>query len=783
MGERDVQTVDEDQIKANYENDVNSSPLVIEEINGDSEKTQLTAGTDIEANQLTVTRLAYNLPKFNEQFVVQRQQKRSPSDVGNKARLIVKSCCTLSSTKARLVTLFPILNWLINYQKSDFIADVIAGITIVIFQVPQSMGYCLIARVPAVNGLYTSFFPPLIYSLMGTSKHCAIVSFRKLMTTCANNYLLRKRTFAVVSLMTGSLITQVNDERKLWSLEEVNPIQIAVVVSFLIGIYKLIFGILRLGFVSVYMSEQLISGFTTAASVYVFTSQLPYLTGIQLHHASGPLALINIYIDLFRHISTISYLTLCISVTCCIILFIFKFYTNNFIRKKFNINVPFPIELLLVIIATLCSAIFDTEKNWKIKNVGPIPRGLPSPSLPTWSLFGELALKSIPLAIVSFSLTISVGKIFANRHNYSIDANQELIALGSTNIISSFFTCIPSAASLSRSAVQESAGGRTQLVSLVNCVGLLFVIYYAGSLLEKLPICILAAIIVVALKSLLIQVKDFCRYWRVSKIDGSIWLITFFAVILLDVDIGLYVGLCYSLVTLIYKSQRPKMYLLGCVNKSDVFVPLKKYGSSKELENIKIFQFCGPLHFANTEYFKNGLQRKIGVNVKLILSLQEKDRKTRIKKEKNEEQSNGRFTTRRFEVFACDAIDEDNNKEVLPTHIIIDCSMFSYIDASGVRQLKATVQEYESIGIKTYLASVATHVDHMLEKDNFYTDVPPQHVYISIIDAVHHAIDDQKGFESKKSSECSLHVQTNSSLSDVTVDARNCFGHTSSDNS
>ena len=127
-----------------------------------------------------------------------------------------------------------------------------------------------------------------------------------------------------------------------------------------------------------------------------------------------------------------------------------------------------------------------------------------------------VAKRSIPLAIVAYTLTISVGKIFAGKHNYNIDPNQELLALGVTNLIGSTFWCLPSAASLSRSAVQESAGGRTQLVSIINCVGILFVLYFAGSLLEKLPICILAAIIAIALKGLIWQFKDFVRYWKVS---------------------------------------------------------------------------------------------------------------------------------------------------------------------------------------------------------------------------------------------------------------------------
>ena len=644
--------------------------------------------------------------------------------------------------------------------------------------------------------------------------------------------------FAVISLMTGTLILEAKEELaltksmtgplsstsapSLTSFTTISSlpadgdvgeddasvnIRIAVAVSFLIGFYQLLFGIMQMGFISVYLSEQLVSGFTTAASLYVFTSQLPFLFGVHLPHRSGPLALLYAYSDLFAHLDEASLLTISISVTCCIILLIFKTYVNHKIKDRFNIDIPFPIELILVIIGTTASYFLSLETK-HVAIVGTIPSGLPAPDLPDWSLMLMLAKKSIPLAIVGYTLTISVGKIFASRHHYEIDPNQEMIALGSLNLVSCFFFCLPSAASLSRSAVQESAGGRTQLVSIINCIGILFVLYFAGGLLEKLPICILASIIAVALKSLFFQIIDFIRYWRVSKLDASIWLITFVAVVLLDVDLGLYVGLGYSLLTLIYKSQRPKTYLLGSVGASDVYVPERKYASAVRIPAILIYQFCGPLHFANTEFFQKDLILKTGVSVPEILK--QKDRAKKQHQRKMKMLQNGKTTPRvlaesgfRTENELQDAArrsnlvvgvdptlnsklkysehgkrkatspissereegcfripneDQDDGEDweettdlktktgdPLPSHIIIDCSMFSYIDTAGISQLKSTVQDYESVGIKTFLAGVATHVDHMLELDGFYRAVLPHHVYITIHDAVHHAQQEQMG--------------------------------------
>lgn len=181
-------------------------------------------------------------------------------------------------------------------------------------------------------------------------------------------------------------------------------------------------------------------------------------------HRSGPLSLIQSYVDIFDNFHLVNVVAVGMSVICCAILLIFKFCINQMIQKRIKANIPFPIELILVIVGTTLSNFLQLNSSHSIQVVGKIPSGLPSPIQPDWNLVLLLARRSIPLAIVAYTLTISVGKIFANRYNYSIDPNQELIALGSTNILSSFFSCLPSAASLSRSAVQVRSLKKTQII-------------------------------------------------------------------------------------------------------------------------------------------------------------------------------------------------------------------------------------------------------------------------------------------------------------------------------
>ena len=301
--------------------------------------------------------------------------------------------------------------------------------------------------------------------------------------------------------MTGSIINEINESGLNTRTIELTPndnmtstdltgtemiytnIEMASTIALLVGIYQLFFGFLRFGFISVYMSEQLISSFIVASSVYVLTSQLGYMVGLHIKSKSGPFPLIYTYIELFERVQEFNCTSLYISCICIVILLSFKLYFTEKIKQWTKINIPFPIELVVVISTTLMTAFLDV----KVETVGHIETGLPSPTAPKWGLVPLLWLRCIPLAIVAYAITYSTGKTFATKHNYEIDSNQELLAIGTTNVISSLFSCLPTAASLSRSAVQESVGGRTQLASIVNSFGILFVLLYFGQYLESLP--------------------------------------------------------------------------------------------------------------------------------------------------------------------------------------------------------------------------------------------------------------------------------------------------------
>ncbi|KAJ6215398.1 hypothetical protein RDWZM_009898 [Blomia tropicalis] len=670
---------------------------------------------------ITISRLTYNMTEFENAFGINRKST-TYTNQQHRTKLIVQIRLFIQCYLYRWI---PFMEWIQRYDlKHNLNADIMGGITIAVFQIPQCMGYSLLAGVPPIYGLYSSFLAPIFYMLLGTSRHCSI------------------GTFAIISLMTGSVIADLSANKDNFIVGQ-SEIQIATIMALLIGLYQIIFSLLRLGFLAQFMSEQLTSGFICASSIYVLSSQLGYMTGIRhLKSAgSGAFQLIRFYTDLIPRLhAETNWIELSISIVCLIILLIWKLYLHNKCQQSSNRiirlgmgNIPF--ELLLVIVFISTSWMFDMEHRWNISTLGEIPLGLPR-YVPIeyqriWT--DDLWKSCIPLAIVAFAVTYSTGVTFGLKHGYEVLPNQELMAIGVTNTICSFFQCMPTAASLSRSALQELVGAKTQIASLVNSFVILIALLFLSPLLCYLPKCVLASIICVALKSLLLKAIDFKKYYRMDRIDGSIWIVSFISVLVFNVDLGLYIGLAYSLLTLIAKSQRPKTYMLGAVGHTNLYVPLVHYPKARELDNIRIFQFCGPLHFANVNYFKRRLAEKARLkSVKRLKHRLMNEPTTVI----NSNHGHGRSSS--------SSISESmSTANTFPSAIIIDCSMFSYIDATGITTLRNVVKHYESKGVQVLLSDVAAHVRKMMAADNeFHRGVPTNKIYLTIHDAVHRAMDE-----------------------------------------
>ncbi|CAH1782637.1 unnamed protein product [Owenia fusiformis] len=519
-------------------------------------------------------------------------------------------------------------------------------------------------------------------------------------------------------------------------------------VTLLVAFMQLGMGILRLGFLTIYLSDPLISGFTTGAAFHVLTSQVKHMFGLNPGRYYGAFKLIRTWIDLFTQIPQTNFGALITTVVCVIGLVLVKECINA--RFKDKLKMPVPIELIVVIVGTAVSHFAKFNERFDMKIVGSIPTGIPPPKAPPMNRMGEFVGDAFATAIVAFAITISMAKIFAKKHDYEVDSNQELIAGGIVNGVSSFFSCYVTAASLSRSLIQDTVGGVTQVVGLVSCVLILVVLLALGPLFESLPNCVLAAIILVALKGMFKQFTELHRLWNVCKVDFMVWLVTWACTVFLDVDLGLIIGVGFSLLTVVFRTQRPHTCILGRVAHTDLYRDVQMYNGLKEIPGVKIFRFEASLYYASREHFKDKLYEQTMCNPRKIkqqrVKIQRKidnaikDEKNKFKKSQKTKESTEltEFNREDFEI-------RIKGEYPMPSfeihHIIIDCSTMGYIDSVGVTALTQTINEYKEADVTIFLAHCKGNVREMLHRAGFFDRHDRGMIFPTTHDAVLHALD------------------------------------------
>ncbi|XP_021949610.1 prestin isoform X2 [Folsomia candida] len=536
------------------------------------------------------------------------QQCSQPKKEGSNIRTKCLNFCKCNPL-SWMFSLFPILSWLPKYNfREDFSYDLISGITVCVMQIPQGMAYAMLASVQPVVGIYMSLFPIIIYSIMGTSRHISM------------------GTFAITCLMTSKTVLELHAKYDTVTHPELNdtslgtvpyevvdhqeeqhykytPEQIATILSFVTGIIQLLMGTLRLGFLCVILSSDLVSGFTLGSAIHVLTSQIKSLLGLSIQRRTGVFKIPLTYYDIFSNIGNSNVTAVIFSVITLSCLMIYNEVLKPLIAKK--ISIPIPIELFAIVGGTLVSRYWITSEEYGIQIVNHIPTGFPPPALPPLELVKDVLMDSFIMAIVAFTISISMGKIFAAKHEYDVDSNQELLANGASNVFGSFFSCAPISCSLSRSVIQEQVGGRSQLAGLVSCVIMVFVLLWIAPFFETLPQCVLSSMIVVALRGMLIQLRDVPGAFRESLLNAGVWSVTFLATVFLDIEYGLGIGVIAALLNLIWRSNRPYCALVRVHSDSldgSILVDASS-PSGKQIPGIQIVKYTGSLNFATVEYF------------------------------------------------------------------------------------------------------------------------------------------------------------------------------------
>lgn len=469
----------------------------------------------------------------------------------------------------------PFMSWVGELKDTKIVkADILAGITVALVLVPQSMAYAQLAGLPPYYGLYASCLPVAIAALFGSSRQLAT------------------GPVAVVSLLTASAIEPIA------ASGGEGYFIYAVMLALMVGIVQLTLGVVRLGMMVDFLSHPVVTGFTNAAAIIIATSQLNKIFGVEVERAEYHYQVV--WDTLKAGWDNPHLLTFAIAVGSLTIMILLKKY---FPRA--------PNVLIAVIIATSVSWFFNFEAGGG-RVVGKIPEGLPSFELPSldWAMVQQMVGVALAIALIGFMEAISIAKAMAVKTRQRLDANQELIGQGLSNITSSLFQGYAVSGSFSRSAVNIDSGAVTGFSSIVTALIIGLTLLFLTPLLYHLPQATLAAIIILAVASL-VRLQAFRNTWRVQRQDGFVAIVTFILTLLFapHLETGILIGVLLSLGLYVYRTMRPDISLLSR-NTDGSLRDAAKY-ILKVCPQIAIVRFGGPLFFANTGYFHDKILERV----------------------------------------------------------------------------------------------------------------------------------------------------------------------------
>ncbi|XP_060212619.1 probable sulfate transporter 4.2 isoform X1 [Lycium barbarum] len=471
---------------------------------------------------------------------------------------------------------FPCYRWMRTYKVNEYLQpDLMAGITVGIMLVPQSMSYAKLAGLQPIYGLYSGFIPIFVYTIFGSSRQLAI------------------GPVALTSLLVSNVLSSiVEPSDELYT-------ELAILLALMVGILECTMGLLRLGWLIRFISHSVISGFTTASAFVIALSQAKYFLGYEIERSSKILPLIKSIISGADKFSWPPFVMG--SLTLAILLTMKHLGKTRKYLRFLRAAGP----LTAVVLGTTFVKIYHPPS---ISLVGDIPQGLPKFSVP--KQFGHVkSLIPTTVLITGVAILESVGiaKALAAKNGYELDSNQELFGLGVANICGSFFSIYPTTGSFSRSAVNHESGAKTGLSGLVMGIIMACALLFMTPVFEYIPQCALAAIVISAVIGL-VDYNEAKFLWRVDKKDFLLWTITCMTTLLLGIEIGVLVGVGVSLAFVIHESANPHIAVLGRLPGTTIYRNTQQYPEAYTYNGIVIVRIDAPIYFANTSYIKDRLR-------------------------------------------------------------------------------------------------------------------------------------------------------------------------------
>lgn len=563
---------------------------------------------------------------------------------------------------------FPILDWGLNYRQEYLAGDITAGIIVSSVLVPQAMAYALLAGLPPQVGLYASIAPPIVYAFFGTSRFISVapVALDSLMTSAA------------IAPLAATLATENTPEYfKIY-------LGLALLLALMIGVIEITLGVFRLGFLVNFLSQAVISGFISAAAILIAFSQVKHLLGLKIPQTESFIELLGY---LIKGITAINWVTLALGVISILILvYLPKILEKQLKKKGWHESTIIPLTksapLLIVIIGSLLVWLLHLDQTAGVKVVGKIPQGLPALTFPSLdnNIISALLPAAFAISFVGFMEAYSVGKFLASKRRQKVDANQEFIALGAANISASLTGGYPVTGGVSRSSVNFSANANTPLASIITASVIALTVIFFTPLFYFLPQACLAAIIVMAVSSLL-DFGTLQRLWIYNRADAIAWLTAFFAVLITSVEKGILIGAAISIILHLWRTSQPHIAVVGRVGETEHFRNVLRH-NVKTCPHILAVRVDASLYFVNTKYLEDYVLKAV---------------------------------TDRPEV----------------KNLLLVCSAVNLIDGSALETLKGLIADLKARGIKFYMSEVKGPVMDKLTKVGFVDELGKDHIFMT----------------------------------------------------
>ncbi|MEY3303967.1 MAG: hypothetical protein RLZZ139_2340 [Cyanobacteriota bacterium] len=461
----------------------------------------------------------------------------------------------------------PIIAVLKNYQLPWLLQDIVAGLVLTAILIPAGMGYSEAAGLPAIYGLYATIVPLIAYAIFGPSR-----------------ILVLGPDSALIPLISATVLPLSNGD-------PLQAIAIAGVLAILSGIICIVAGLARFGFITELLSKPIRYGYLNGIAVTILIGQLPKIFGFSVSGNTIWEALIG-FVQGVQEGKT-NTTALAIGLSCLLMILVLK-----------RIAPKISGVLVVVVVATIVSSLFDLAQRSGISVVGVLPQGLPMFQVPNIApiKFDTLFSSALAIALVSYADLSVLSRTFAIRGGYKVDRNQELIALGIANIAAGLFQGFSVSSSASRTPVAEAAGSKTQITGVVGAICLAIVLWFAPMLLRDLPQAALSAVVISA-GIAIFEIRGTLRLYQLRRFEFFLSIVCFCGVAILGVIQGIFSAVVLALIAFVWSAWRPHYAVLGRIDGIKGYHDVSRHPEARHIPGLVIFRWDAPLFFANAETF------------------------------------------------------------------------------------------------------------------------------------------------------------------------------------